>query len=106
MLAGVPGGSDGIDVYDAACIALADLDEDVRATQFSANLKGSVELHERLGLVQRQVQDDPTTPTIPTRGGPPSMGDARPVQSSNPDADLAALRETLATPRSQRNAAE
>ncbi len=75
VLAGVPGGADGIDCFDAACVALADQYEEWETTEFTRNPKGGAAL-----LKGYQLTRDPEGPAA----------------SVDPAAEMAAMRAEMA----------
>lgn len=57
LLSGFPLGADGLDAYDAACVALAMLDERYSATDMTMNFKGEQELLDLLKIGSKAEAD-------------------------------------------------
>lgn len=58
LRAGHPGGAEGMNTYDAACVALAFMDEDFREVPgFSVNEKGRPALLDQLSIGRKPVTD-------------------------------------------------
>ena len=89
------GGAEDLDTYDAACIALADLEERFSATEFTMNSKGREELLSKLmtaGPPVDAVAEFRAENGIAPGRRLPKPEDVKPVTSADPLADLADLR--------------
>lgn len=96
-------GVDGFDFYDAACVALADLESTMTATEMTFNSKGREELYRILGIAVAApaAPSDPAAMRAQMKGVvlPPTEAEIAPIRSANPLADLAAFKAEREAPK-------
>lgn len=69
VLGGELSGTDGLTTYDAACLALAYMDERWSASEMVFNDDATAALHESLGIPLQQVSDSATDDLAEMRAG-------------------------------------
>ena len=78
-MAGYPDGANDLDIYDAACVALADLESIVTGTEFTTNAEG------REKLMALLTEDAPVSQSV-------AMAPQRAV---DPEAEMAEMRAEM-----------
>lgn len=84
-----------MDAFEAACVALSDLNDRYSSTDFALNPKGTDELHAHLGLLPG---------TAPPAASAPNQSDG-PIRSVDPEGDIDELKAQMTAARAQRQAA-